>query len=150
MRKITGSIDISSFHALAFDKPGNLYVANTSNSWVTVYAPGKPSVLRKINAGMDLPFALALDRLGNLYVANNHSPGSITVYAPGKTSVLRTISSGIGAPVTLALDSSNNLYVANNTAATAGGSVTVYAPGKTSVLYTIPTQEAMALALGSR
>lgn len=81
--------------SLAFDRSGNLYVANrggnsgSGGDTVTVYAPGSTSVLRTISQGLNGPVALAFDRTGNLYVANY---SNVTVYAPGSTSVLRTIS----------------------------------------------------------
>ncbi len=110
----------------------DLYVANPPAFDVTVYAPGRRSVLRVISQGVTVPVALAFDGSGNLYVANSYH-SSVTVYAPGSTSVLRTISYGIDSPTALAFDNSGKLNVANS----GNNTVTAYAPGSTSVLKTI-------------
>jgi hypothetical protein len=87
----------------------NLYVANFySPGIVTVYSPGKTSVLRTISHGMKDPRRLAFDASSNLYVSNADS-NTVSVYLPGKTSVLRTISQGIKSPSALAFDASENL-----------------------------------------
>ena len=59
--------------ALAFDRSGNLYVANEKGGpehegAVTTYAPGSTSVLRTISQGVNTPGALAFDSSANLYV----------------------------------------------------------------------------------
>src|SRR6266480_1446948 len=52
--------------ALAFDKAGNLFVANGDSIYKFT-----PSRMRSIFAsGLDLPTALAFDSAGNLFVAN--------------------------------------------------------------------------------
>jgi YVTN family beta-propeller protein len=60
----------------------NLYVANSGNNTVTVYAAGGTSVLRTISEGIAAPIALAFDNSANLYVANRGS-STITEYASG-------------------------------------------------------------------
>jgi sugar lactone lactonase YvrE len=131
---------------LAFDRAGNLYVANEGcpsidcypnqkPSTVTVYAPGSESVRRTITAGLTLPTALAFDGFGNLYVANNGG-NTVTVYAPRSKNVLRTISQGVQFPTALAFDNKGNLYVANQ-GNNGFNTITVYAPGKTTVMRTI-------------
>ncbi|HLX26288.1 MAG TPA: SBBP repeat-containing protein, partial [Candidatus Cybelea sp.] len=60
-------------YGLAFDRSGNLYVANepkNGSSNVRVYARGTPSVIRTITQGVTLPHTLALDAAGDLFVAN--------------------------------------------------------------------------------
>ena len=126
---------ISLPRALAVDRLGNLYVANTVSGTlyggsVAVYSPGGASPLRTITQGINDPVALAFDRLGNLYVANATWNSSVTVYAPGSTALLRTISDGVNEPLAIVLDPAGNLYVANYGAA----SVTQYASGTVSML----------------
>ncbi len=129
----------------------DLYVANSNDNSVTVYAHGSKRLLRRISQGINRPTALAFDGSGNLYVTNAgcpvscspYVPSTVTVYAPGKTSVLRTISQGIYVPTALAFDGSGKLYVANYGCESSSCSpsvpfaVTVYPAGKTSLLRTI-------------
>jgi hypothetical protein len=57
-----------------------LYVANLSQH-VTVYAPGRESVIGTIARGINQPVSLALDAAGGLFVGNDaHS--LIRVYDP--------------------------------------------------------------------
>jgi sugar lactone lactonase YvrE len=114
----------------------NLYVANSGNDSVTVYAPKASTPLRMITEGIHGPTALAFDHAGNLYVANYKS-STVTVDAKGSTTLLRVISRGVRRPVALAFDSSGNLYVADQFSRAAA--VTVYAPGSTTPLRTIKT-----------
>ena len=125
----------------------NLYVANSGDNTVTVYAPGSKKVLRKISQGVSAPVALAFDGSGNLYVANSYS---VTVYAPGRTKVLRKTSQGVSAPVALAFGRSGNLCVANRPCVYSchSSTVTVYAPGSNKVLRTIGVGDPTALAFG--
>jgi sugar lactone lactonase YvrE len=121
--------------AMAFDKEGNLYVAdipslidNPYPTSVNVYAANSSRLLRQIFQGLGGPDALAFDKSANLYVANGHNnyPGSVTVYAPGKTKLQRTITDGINVPSSLSFDDNGNLYVSNPI----GNDVTVYRPGE--------------------
>jgi sugar lactone lactonase YvrE len=107
-------------------------IANLSQH-VTVYAPGRESVIGTIARGINQPVSLALDAAGGLFVGNDaHS--LIRVYDPTTHKLLRTISSGISQPVSLAFDHQQNLYAANFCCGTA---VTVYAAGGTQLLRTI-------------
>ena len=127
--------------ALAFSEGGYLFAANYNGNDVTVYAPGKTSVVRRISAGIRGPDRLLFDRSGNLYVANNIA-SDVTVYAPRKSTALRTIREGISHPATMAFDSSWNLYVANSK------SVTEYGPGGSSPMLTITNGIRSPIALG--
>ena len=124
----------------------SLYVANSGNNTVTVYASVGHTLLRTIADGVDDPRALEFDGLGKLFVANHDTPGvdkregAVTVYQRATKKLVRTISKGIGKPVALAFDSAGNLYVADNRA------VTEYAPGKVVVLRRIHVRLATALA----
>ncbi len=130
--------------SMAFDGAGNLYVLDTGNRQVNVYARDSNKLLHTITQGVrtqgwSSPYFLALDRSGYLYVGNGNNYSSkgntVTVYAPGSTTVLRTISQGISEPNAAAFDGSGNLYVANTAwVRNDQASVTVYAPGSGSVL----------------
>ena len=69
--------------ALAFDRTGNLYVANEWRGTVTVYAPGKtpghPKLIHKIE-GLHSALALAFGPSGDLFVAN-HSTSTFSSQA---------------------------------------------------------------------
>ena len=118
----------------------NLYVANVEGNTVTVYAPGKTSVLRTVSQGVHEPYTLAISRLGYLHVANNYTGpsnlGNVTTYPPGGKSLRHTITQGVSYPRALAFDASGDLYVADY-AGSGGNAVTVYAPASQSVLRVI-------------
>ncbi len=125
-----------------------LYVANTGNNSITVYAPsaggppGSPAanvapirIISGASTELSNPWGVALDTAGNLYVTNSNS---ITVYAPGaggppgspaaNVAPLRSISgarTGLQGPIGVAVDAASNLYVSNTPALI----ITVYAPG---------------------
>jgi hypothetical protein len=73
---------------VAYDSAGNLYVANSQNNTVTVYAPnanGNVAPIRTITAGasgLSQPKGLAVDGSDNLYVASFGS-NTVLVYASG-------------------------------------------------------------------
>lgn len=106
-------------------KTGNLYVANSCNSTITVYAPtanGNAAPIATLggdNTGLNLPGGIALDSDANIYVTNTNG-NSVTVYsagASGNASPSATISgldSQISSPAGIALDSAGNIYVANS------------------------------------
>ena len=62
--------------ALAFDRYGDLFVANAGSNTVTEFAPGSTTAETTYTSGISHPAALAFDSSGNLYVANE---GSSTV-----------------------------------------------------------------------
>src|SRR6185312_8164108 len=136
IRTIYAGIDDPS--AMAFDRAGNLYVANYAASTVTVYAPGFTTPSRTISQGIDRPVALAFSHAGSLFVANQptksgDAPGSVTVYTATGTK-LRTLTNGINEPQSLAFDSADRLYVSNLFYGSYGhsnsdGGISVYAQG---------------------
>lgn len=122
--------------AMAFDRSGNLYIANevsaasssSGTGTVTVYAPGSKQPSVTIPFSNSIPVALAVDSGNHVYVGSySNQPftcasssfsggpvGEVTVLAPKSTTVLRQITSLL--PVTaLAIDRSNNLYVGGAT-----------------------------------
>jgi len=83
-RQVTASL--SQPVGVAYDSAGNLYVANSGNDTITVYAPNAngASPIRTITAGasgLSKPKGLALDLSDNLYVASFGS-NTVLVYAP--------------------------------------------------------------------
>lgn len=106
---------ISSPNGLAVDSVGNLYVANSGNSTVTVYPPGATSPSTTYSDGISAPFGVAVGSDGTVYVANEtgngSSGGTVTEYPAGSTTPSTTISLPQEYAFTVALDSSNALYV---------------------------------------
>ncbi len=114
--------------AMAFDKHGNLFVANEGVSpnygtTVTEFFPAhtSPSVTL---TGLDFPQALAFDGSGNLYVANLIND-SVSVFAPGATTPTSTLT--VNAPRAVAVDGSGNVFVSSDT-----NIVSEFAPGATT------------------
>jgi DNA-binding beta-propeller fold protein YncE len=96
---------------LAFDRNGNLFVANAgiSNSIMKFAPDGTGTVFT--TTGLDNPRGLAFDSSGYLYAANA-SGNSIWKYAPDGTASVFA-STGLLNPQGLAFDSVGNLYVVN-------------------------------------
>jgi sugar lactone lactonase YvrE len=117
---------------LAFDKHGNLWIADTVN--IEEYAARSAKLLRIIKfRGC---YSLAADSSDNVYAAcgGNDRKNKIDVFAPGARSPFRTITQGINKPSALMFDRAGNLFVANCSPCDSygkkqGGSITVYAPG---------------------
>lgn len=118
---------------------GSLYVANSGNNQVLVYAIQTNSTTgvvtgmtlsSSITADLNDPVRLALDSAGHLFVANLGN-NTVTVYdttnnnaeitASGKPLIS---SSSLNRPLGVAVDSKFNVYVANN----GGNSISVFQP----------------------
>jgi NAD(P)-dependent dehydrogenase (short-subunit alcohol dehydrogenase family) len=69
---------------LAFDKAGNLYVANAANNTIEEFTPGGGGNVFA-STGLSAPTGLAFDSAGNLYVANS-----------GNNTIEKFTSSGVG------------------------------------------------------
>ena len=122
---------------IAMDAQGQVYVANSYPSSITVYAAGafgNVAPVRTIKGrktNLARPAGIALDAAGNLYVVNTNAP-SVAVYAPGASGdvapvrLIRGSRTGLNQPWGVALDSGANVYVANSTFPS---NVTVYAAG---------------------
>jgi NHL repeat len=106
---------ISTPAGLAVDAGGSLYVANSGNSTVTVYAPGEVTPTKTYSDGISTPTGVAVGSDGTLYVSNETGSGSytgtVTEYPSGSTSPSTTIELPGEYAFTLALDKSNALYV---------------------------------------
>ena len=108
--KILFASGINNPSALAFDKAGNLYVANLDNT-ILEYTPG--GMQSTFATGMYTPQSLAFDRYGNLFVGNcatdANGAGYITKITPA--GVQSTFITGINTPGGLAFDAYGNLFV---------------------------------------
>jgi thermitase len=132
----TATTGITGPNAVALDRVGNVYVANTYN--ILVYPPGVSGnwfpvrTISGTSTGLCTAYGVVFDSADNLYVANACG-NSVTVYAPGadgNVAPVRTISgasTGLNGPYGVALDSAGTLYVTNHN----GNSITVYPPGAT-------------------
>lgn len=119
---------ISSPAGLAVDASGNLYVANSGNNTVTVYAPGQSRPSLTYSQGVSAPLGVAVGSDGTLYVANQtgstSGTGSVTEYPAGSIQPSLTISLASEYAYAVALDSNNALYV--SWFSFAGYSVAIY------------------------
>ena len=140
---------IDGTNALAVGPSGDLFVANSANSSVTVFASGGSEPTRQITKGIGSPVALAVDSKGRLYVANQpeSAAGWISVYSTGGTKPIRKIGdSKHFFPDSLAVDPSDNVYVGIRSA------VNVYTPGGAKLLRRIANhaiEGTWALLIGS-
>jgi sugar lactone lactonase YvrE len=122
--------------AVVTDVRGTLYVSNSGNNSVTVYAPeaaGNVAPIRKLigpATGLASPQGTAIDSHGALYVANR-SRDRVTVYAPdadGNVLPARSIwgsRTRLRSPESIAVDRHGALYVTGQSM----GYILVFAPG---------------------
>jgi len=76
---------------VAFDKDGNVYVAEYTSNTAVKYAPGSGTEpLLVISQGLSGPEGIALDKSGHIYVSNTDS-SNITVYSPKGGAPIRTL-----------------------------------------------------------
>lgn len=100
---------------LALDTAGNLYVADTNNSRIQVYAAGFKGTPATINDPGEFPASVTIDSNGNLGVTNilttSDGPGSVSFFNKGGT-LLATLSNANFAKVIFdAFDDKGNLYL---------------------------------------
>jgi 6-phosphogluconolactonase (cycloisomerase 2 family) len=89
------STGLSAPVAVAVDASGKIYVANNSDSSVTVYAANPSGTLDEAplatiagsNTGLDNPTGIALDASGKIYVVNNTS-ATVTIYPANPSGTL--------------------------------------------------------------
>lgn len=138
------SREIASPIALAQDRFGNLFVANSpprKPGWVSVFPPGTTQPARKITNGIKLLSFMALGPQGNVFVANFRGK-AVYEYAAGGTSITRTITQGVIWPAGISVDAAGYLYVSSCVRCVdpfSDNTVTIYAPKGTSPLGTIRT-----------
>jgi DNA-binding beta-propeller fold protein YncE len=122
---------------LALDSKGNLWVANTRDNNILVFAPSYALEKSKtITQGINGPTGTAFDPMGNLWVSNNTN-FTVTEYTEGVQNTSATISSGIIAPEGLVIDGLGDIWVNdNNTTVTVYGPPSPFAP-PTSLIRTL-------------
>jgi len=127
--------------AVALDKAGNYYVADTSNSIVVkISASGTLTIVAgngtfgysgdggpATSAALDYPYGIAVDGAGNLYIADTFScvirmvntSGVITTVAGNYANAGysgdggQATNAGLSAPYGVAVDAAGNLYIAD-------------------------------------
>ncbi len=127
---------------LALDKAGNLYVADTGNSRIQVYAAGFKGMPTTINDPGEFPASVAIDSKGNLGVTNiltaSYGPGSVSFFNK-RGRLLTTLSNANFAKVIFdAFDDEGNLYVdgTNASGAFVAGEVVGGVSGKAITILT--------------
>ena len=100
---------------LAFDRAGNLYIADSYYYSVEKITPGGTASLFANfgSAGVNEPMGLAIDKQDNVYVANLANSTILKITPGGVGSVFANSSSGVNRPKGLAFGPDGNLYVAN-------------------------------------
>ncbi|WP_162537524.1 choice-of-anchor D domain-containing protein [Granulicella sp. WH15] len=136
------SAELNSPYGLAFDKAGNLYVADSSNNRIRMVAASSGTITTvagtgthgfsgdggaAIHAEMGSPFGVAVDSTGNLYIGDfqnerirevTASTGIITTVAGNGTYGYSgdggaATSARLASPYGVAVDSIGNLYIAD-------------------------------------
>jgi sugar lactone lactonase YvrE len=126
--------------SIAFDQAGDLIVANTLNSTVTVYEKpytGKPKLT--ISDGLDYPISVGVDPDGKLIVAN-FLGNTIDIFTKPYTGKPQVIKTGIDQPTAI-LVHGRTLLVANQSGGSGGtGDVAIYKSPYTKVYQTVTDQ----------
>jgi sugar lactone lactonase YvrE len=91
---------------IAFDKMGNLFVANANNSTIMKVTPSGV-ISTFVNSGLNQPTGLAFDSIGNLYVAN---PSGNFISKVTPTGIVSKFVSGITGPWCIAFGPDGNLF----------------------------------------
>lgn len=117
MSSVFASTGSNTPDGLAFDRAGNLYVANNllvANHWISTIEKFTPGGVGSVfaSSGLNAIHGLAFDRDGNLYAANN-GDGTIEKFTPGGVSSLFAFT-GLNGPFGLAFDRLGNLYATNS------------------------------------
>jgi len=106
--------------SLAFDRVGNIYVANGVNPWSgSPFGPTNTiarfsanlTYLNDFATNLNQPWGLAFDRNGNLYVSNSGNNRILKSTPSGNITTFAAV--GLNNPRGLAFDSAGNLYVVN-------------------------------------
>jgi hypothetical protein len=127
---------------MGVDKNGNLYVANSGDENVLVYAAGSTSPTSTLNDPDKFPADVAIGSDGTAYVANGFGPigasGNVVVYPPGATTPSQVLSNKHFLHVTGdALDKNGNLFVScNGNVGSGNGTVVEFKPGAITAIET--------------
>lgn len=120
--------------SLAFDRAGNIYVANGVYPWsgspfghTNTIAKFSPDLtyLGDFATNLNQPWGLAFDRAGNLFVSNSGDNRIYKFTPAGARTIFATTGAGLNNPRGLAFDSAGYLYVAN----AGSGSILKIPPG---------------------
>jgi len=93
---------------LAFDRQGNMYVANFTSNSIDRISPDGSKTQFCSGANIKGPIGLAVDDSGNVYVANYQGGNVVRIIPAGVSTILAT---GFRKPYSLTLDRDGNLYV---------------------------------------
>lgn len=106
-----GSARFNKPSALAIDKAGNLYVADSNNNAIRIVSPaGMVSTLASGSISLDHPRGLAFDASGTLYVEDNSA--TIAAFSLGGVAGNRSFNSNWWWHNGLSSDAGGNLYAA--------------------------------------
>ena len=129
---------LTSPRALAFDRVGNLFVADGRSGAVYKFTPA--GVRTTFALGLSVTVGLAFDSAGNLF-ATEFNSGQIYKFTPN--GVRSTFASGLFEPQGLAFDRAGNLFVA------AGGTVSKFTPTGVHTAFASGLTSPFALAFDS-
>jgi sugar lactone lactonase YvrE len=109
--QLTNASALNNPSGLAFDKSGNLFIANFSADDILKMTP--TGMVSTYAQGLDDAYNVAFDSTGNLYVAGGTIPseGYITRIAPNGTQT--PFASALSQPYGVAFDSTGNLFEAD-------------------------------------
>jgi NHL repeat len=125
---------------VAFDKAGNLFVADSLLSRIVKLTPAGVQTTF-LGSGLSSPRGIAFGPDGNLYVANSGT-NSVLQVTPG--AVVTTFVSGLNAPRGLAFDALGNLYVASS----GDNSIVKVAPDQTAIPFVSAASGALNAPFG--
>lgn len=95
-------------YAVATDKSGNLFVANTDSNSVVEVSSALKVLPKTITQGLSTPISIAVDTNNDVYVGN--IAGNVTEYSTG-FALTRTITANASNPVGIAVDQFQDLFV---------------------------------------
>jgi NHL repeat len=133
---VAGSLSgsLSNPWGMAVDKSGDLYVANSEDQNVLVYAKGSTAPTSTLTDSDKFPCDVAIGSDGTVYVANGSGPigadGNVVIYKSGATQPTQTLNNGHFFHVAgVALDKNGDVFVSyNGQADGTGGVVEFHAP----------------------
>src|SRR6266496_4401386 len=108
-------VDLNNPTALAFDRSGNLFVADHAAQTIFKFAPDGTRSVFVTGIGLSDGNGLAFDAADNLFVLSPsgkyHVGGTILKFSPDGSQ--STFATGVGLPYSLAIDPSGNLFVSD-------------------------------------
>ncbi|MGA8575204.1 MAG: hypothetical protein WB609_05860 [Candidatus Cybelea sp.] len=128
-RTMTISSGINGPLGNAYDRNGNLYVANWQGDDVAEYDPAGKHV-STYSEGLVNPLGVTVDGNGNVYVADNGQgkPSIVAEYRQGKNKQIASCFTGL-LNIGVALDSAGDVFVSGNSSNRGGGYLRIYRHG---------------------